>query len=147
MTCKDHYAALGLTIDAHLFEPDESRDLYFDLALTPWEAALGTDLNVDTLDGPVRLSVPAGTRAGGKLCLPGHGLAMDPVGHSPRGDLFAVVHIDVPPRLSVHEQALFSELAATSTFNPRHSAERSPQSKPQGSRKHTAPTRHTEKVS
>jgi curved DNA-binding protein len=98
-----------------VFRPDH-HDLYFDLALTPWEAALGAELQVPSLDGPVLLTVPPGMRSGRKLRLRGRGLLPD---HS---DLYAIVHIDVPATLSDRERELYQELARVSTFNPRASA-------------------------
>jgi curved DNA-binding protein len=95
-----------------VFRPDH-HNLYFDLALAPWEAVLGADVEVPTLDHPVLLSVPPGTRAGQKLRLRGRGLAAD------QSDLFAIVHIDVPRTLSARERELFQELAKVSSFNPR----------------------------
>lgn len=98
-----------------VFRPDK-HDLYFDLVITPWEAALGADLEVPTLDGPVLLTVPAGTRWGRKLRLRGRGLTH---AKEVRGDLYAVVHIDIPEVLSERERALYQEMAGISTFNPR----------------------------
>jgi curved DNA-binding protein len=95
-----------------IFRPDHL-DLYFDLTLTPWEAALGAEIEVPTLDTPVLLTVPPGTRSGRKLRLRGRGLAAD---HS---DLYAMVRIDVPSTLSPRERELFQELAKVSSFNPR----------------------------
>lgn len=94
----------------------EHHDLYFDLVLSPWEAALGCELEVPTLDASVMLTVPALTRAGRKLRLRGRGLATPGGGH---GDLYATVRIDVPDTLSERERALFQELASVSRFNPR----------------------------
>lgn len=91
----------------------DHHDLYFDLALAPWEAALGAEVEVPTLDQPVLLTVPPGTRSGRKLRLRGRGLA---AGHS---DLYAIVHIDVPTTMSTREKELFQELAKVSRFNPR----------------------------
>ena len=98
-----------------LFRPDR-HDLYFDLALAPWEAALGAEIEVPTLDGAVLLTVPPGTRSGRKLRLRGRGLANGRGGH---GDLYAVAHIDVPASLTPEERQLFEQLAATSRFQPR----------------------------
>lgn len=94
------------------FRPDR-HDLYFDLVLTPWEAALGGEVEVPTLDEPVLLTIPPGTRSGRKLRLRGRGLAAQ---HS---DLYAIVHIDVPATLSARERELFQELAKVSSFKPR----------------------------
>jgi curved DNA-binding protein len=95
-----------------VFRPD-GLDLYFDLALAPWEAALGAEVEVPTLDGPVLLTVPAGTRFGRKLRLRGRGLA------DGRSDIYAIVHIDQPTTLTEPERALYLELARISHFNPR----------------------------
>ena len=94
----------------------DRHDLYFDLALAPWEAALGAEVEVPTLDGPVLLTVPAGTRSGRKLRLRGRGLA---TGHGSRGDLYALVHVDVPASLTPRERELFEELSRVSRFAPR----------------------------
>lgn len=110
---------LHITLAPHqVFRPDH-HDLYFDLALTPWEAALGAEVEVPTLDGPVVLTVPPGTHSGRKLRLRGRGLAD---GRSGRGDLYAAVRIDVPAHLTERERELFGELAKTSHFNPREPA-------------------------
>ena len=98
-----------------VFRPDR-HDLYFDLALAPWEAALGAEVEAPTLEGPVLLTVPPGTRPGRKLRLRGRGLAN---GHGGRGDLYAVAHIDVPEVLTDRERELFGQLAGESRFNPR----------------------------
>jgi curved DNA-binding protein len=98
-----------------VFRPDQ-HDLHFDLALAPWEAALGAEVEVPTLDGPVLLTVPPGTRSGTKLRLRKRGLANGRGGH---GDLYATVHIHVPTTLTDRERDLFKELAGASRFNPR----------------------------
>lgn len=98
-----------------LFRPD-GHDLYLDLPLAPWEAALGATLEVPTLAGTVHLKVPAGTLAGRKLRLAKRGL---PRPHGEPGDLFAIVQIMVPPALTERERKLYEELAADSTFDPR----------------------------
>ena len=96
----------------------DRHDLYFDLALAPWEAALGAEIEVPTLDEPVLLTVPALTHSTRKLRLRGRGLAN---GRGGRGDLYAVVHIDMPTSLSERERELYQELARVSSFNPRAS--------------------------
>jgi len=98
-----------------IFRPDQ-HDLYFDLVLSPWEAALGGDVQVPTLDGPVLLTVPAGTSSGRKLRLRGRGLNHTSQG---RGDLFALVGIATPFPLSTRERELFEQLASDSRFQPR----------------------------
>lgn len=94
----------------------QARDVSVDLPLSPWEAALGTSAAVDVPDGETKVSVPAGTSSGQRLRLRGRGLP-NPRGEP--GDLYAVVMIMVPARLSRKERHLFEELAATSSFDPR----------------------------
>jgi curved DNA-binding protein len=108
---------LNIELLAHeLFRP-AGHDLYIDLPLAPWEAALGATVAVPTLAGPVHLKVPAGTLAGQKLRLAKRGL---PRPNGDPGDLFAIAQIVVPPKLSDRERELFTELAAGSTFDPRN---------------------------
>jgi len=93
-------------------------DLYHDLHLTPWEAVLGTTVDLPTLDGTVSLKIPPGTVAGRRLRLHGKGL---PVAGGTRGDLYAVVSIQVPTHPPPAQEALWKQLAAKSSFNPRQS--------------------------
>ena len=108
---------LHIDLAPHKVFRADGHDLYFDLALAPWEAALGAEVQVPTLDAPVLLTVPPLTRAGRKLRLRGRGLAD---GHGGSGTLYAVVVIDVPAALSDEERKLFESLAKVSTFNPRN---------------------------
>jgi len=92
------------------------RNIHVDLKLAPWEAALGATVPVATPGGETKVTVPPGSSSGRRLRLRGQGMP-DPAGHP--GDLFAEIKIMVPPRLSDRERELFSELAASSTFDPR----------------------------
>ena len=94
----------------------QGRDVSVDLPLSPWEAALGTSVAVDIPGGEAKVTVPAGTSSGQRLRLRGRGL---PNPRGKPGDLYAMVMIMVPARLSRKERHLFEELAATSSFDPR----------------------------
>jgi curved DNA-binding protein len=94
----------------------EGRDLHLELPVTPWEAALGATIPVDTPGGEVKVRVPPGSSSGRRLRLRGQGMP-NPRG-SP-GDLFAEVRIMVPSRLHHRERELFEELARVSNFDPR----------------------------
>lgn len=107
---------LNIALHPHPLFRASGHDLYLDLPLAPWEAALGASVEVPTLAGAVTLKVPAGTRSGQQLRLAGRGL---PKPHGGSGDLFAIAQIAVPSVLSERERALFRELADASTFNPR----------------------------
>jgi curved DNA-binding protein len=95
----------------------EGRDLFVDLPVAPWEAALGAEVPVPTLDGSARVKVPAGSSSGRRLRLRGQGLPDSGGGQG--GDLYAVVMIHVPKKLTRRERELFEQLASTSKFNPR----------------------------
>jgi curved DNA-binding protein len=91
-------------------------DLYHDLELAPWEAVLGATVHIRTLDGTVSLKVPPGTVAEKQFRLRGKGL---PAGDGARGDLYAIVSIEVPSQLTTEQKHLWEQLAAKSSFNPR----------------------------
>jgi curved DNA-binding protein len=91
-------------------------DLYYDLHLAPWEAVLGATVDIPTLDGTVSLKVPAGTVAEQQLRLRGKGL---PAGNGMRGNLYAIVSIQVPAHLTPEQRSLWEQLAVRATFNPR----------------------------
>lgn len=92
------------------------RDLYVDLPLAPWEAALGTSVSVTTPGGPATVRVPPGTSSGRRLRLRGRGL---PHPRGTPGDLFAEVRVVVPADLSAEERELYQQLAQESSFDPR----------------------------
>jgi curved DNA-binding protein len=94
----------------------DGRDLFVELRLAPWEAALGTSVAVDTPGGEVKVKVPGGTSSGRRIRLAGRGLP-NPKGKP--GDLYAEARIMVPPRLSRAERRLFEQLGAESNFDPR----------------------------
>jgi curved DNA-binding protein len=92
------------------------RDISVHLPVTPWEAALGASVAVETPGGEAKVKVPAGTSSGRRLRLRGRGM---PNTRGKPGDLYAEVRIMVPPQLSEEERRLFEQLAAVSTFDPR----------------------------
>jgi curved DNA-binding protein len=94
------------------------RDIYVDLPVTPWEAALGAMVPLTTPGGEAKVRVPPGSSSGRRLRLRGEGMP-NPRG-SP-GDLYAEVRIVVPPKPTDRERELFEQLAAESTFDPRRS--------------------------
>ena len=94
----------------------EGRDVYVELPLAPWEAALGTTAAVETPDGEAKVKVPAGTSSGRRLRLRNRGL---PNPRDGAGHLYAEARVMVPGHLSQEERRLLTELAATSDFDPR----------------------------
>jgi len=94
-------------------------DIYFDLPVAPWEAALGATVTAPTPDGSVQLSVPPNSLQGRKLRLKGKGMS----GKVP-GDLYAVVTIALPPSASDPERAAYGAFARTfAAYNPRAALE------------------------
>jgi len=94
-------------------------DLHYGLDLAPWEAVLGTTVSVPTLDKPVKVRVPAGTNNGQQLRVRGRGLPKGRDGE--RGDLYVVVNVQLPSKLSQDERELWEKLSHVSHFNPRQS--------------------------
>jgi curved DNA-binding protein len=86
----------------------EGSDLVHEVKLPAWQAALGGELRVPTLEGQVRLKIPAGTQGEQRFRLRGHGL---PTAGGTRGDLFVVTQIQIPKKLSERERKIWSELA------------------------------------
>ena len=107
---------LTVELQPHPLYRVSGHDLYLDLPVAPWEAALGASVEVPTPGGNVQMKIPPGTPAGQALRLAGRGLPRPKEGS---GDLYAVVRIVLPETLTDAERASFRELAAVSTFAPR----------------------------
>jgi curved DNA-binding protein len=95
----------------------QGADLYHELDLTPWEAALGANVKVPTLDGHVTVKIPPGTNTGQTLRLRNRGLPRGTTGR--RGDLLVVAQVRVPTETTPEERELWKRLAQVSTFKPR----------------------------
>ena len=95
----------------------KGNDLYTDLCLTPWEAALGTRVNVQSIDDETKVYIPQGIQSGEKIRIPSKGYKN---GQGTRGDLVAEVKVMVPKQLSEQEKAMFEKLNEISSFNPRN---------------------------
>lgn len=91
-------------------------DLVTDLFLSPWEAALGKRVNIDSIDDSISLYIPPGIQSGEKLRIHQKGYKD---GRGSRGDLIAEVKTVVPKRLTEDEKELFEKLKVVSKFNPR----------------------------
>lgn len=93
-----------------LFERDDS-DIYLELPITITDAVLGAKVDVPTLFGPVKLSIPAGSKTGDKHRLKGKGL--DSPNSSRKGDMYVILDIQVPTKLSKEQKKLFEALKDT----------------------------------
>jgi curved DNA-binding protein len=100
-----------------LFRPD-GRDVHYELAVTPWEAALGTEVEVPTLGGGVKLKVPPNSQSGGKLRLKGRGLPGEPP-----GDQIVTLKVVLPRADTPERRALYQKMAETMAFDPRSATE------------------------
>lgn len=95
----------------------DGRDVYVDLPLAPWEAALGATVAADTPAGTVELTIPPNSAAGRKLRLKGKG-----VPGKEAGDLYAVLSIVLPPADSDAARQAYRALQESFAFNPRTSS-------------------------
>jgi curved DNA-binding protein len=107
---------LLIVLEPHPLYKVRGHDLEIEVPLAPWEAALGAQVEVPTLDGRVTMKVPPGSNGGQKLRLGGKGLPKPDGG---AGDLYAALDIVVPSTLSDAERKLFEDLRSVSKFNPR----------------------------
>ena len=94
-------------------------DLYYSLDLAPWEAVLGTRIVISTLQDRVSVKIPPGANTGQQLRVRGRGLTNGQSGE--KGDLFVVINIVVPERVTEEERELWNNLSRISNFNPRNS--------------------------
>jgi curved DNA-binding protein len=94
----------------------DGRDLYLDLPVAPWEAALGASVKAPTPGGVVDLKIPAGSHAGTKLRLKGRGMPA-----SPAGDFYVVLQIALPPASDEKAKTAYRVLSEAMPFNPRAS--------------------------
>ncbi|WP_166422961.1 DnaJ C-terminal domain-containing protein [Paraglaciecola sp. 20A4] len=93
----------------------QGHDLIITLPIAPWEATLGADITVPTLDGKVKMTIQPNSQSGQKLRIKGKGLKRK----SGSGDLYAVLKIVNPPNSNDKADSLWKELAKANTFNPR----------------------------
>jgi len=101
------------------FAPDplfkvEGKDVYLDLPVTPWEAALGASVKAPTPEGAVMLKIPPGSTKGRTMRLKGKGIP-----GSPPGDMHAVLKIETPPADTDKAKEIYRQMERELPFNPR----------------------------
>jgi curved DNA-binding protein len=101
------------------FAPDprfkaEGKDVYLDLPITPWEAALGASVTAPTPEGAVILKIPPNTTKSRTMRLKGKGIP-----GNPPGDLHAVLKIELPPADTDKAKELYQQMERDLPFNPR----------------------------
>lgn len=92
----------------------DGRDLYLDLPVAPWEAALGATVKVPTLGGIVELKIPEGSVSGRKMRLKARGIP-----GKPPGDCYVILSIALPPADTDAAKDLYRKMAQELNFNPR----------------------------
>lgn len=105
----------------HAAHPDfhtEGADVFHELEIAPWQAVLGADVSVPTLDGSVKLRIPPGSSNGQQMRVRSRGLPIGKTGT--RGDFHAVLTVQLPEKLNDEERTLWEKLREVSRFNPRH---------------------------
>ena len=105
---------LEIAFNKHPLYRVSDTDIYLDLPVTPWEAALGAKVKVPTPDGSIELKIPPNSRQGSKLRLKGRGLP----GQTP-GDFFVVLQIALPPADTERAKAIYRTMQQELDFNPR----------------------------
>ena len=104
----------------HAAHPDfrtEGADVFHELDIAPWEAVLGADIPVPTLDGAVKLRIPPGSENGQQLRVRSRGLPKGKTGE--RGDFYAVLTVQLPESTNAEEKAAWEKLREVSHFHPR----------------------------
>jgi len=105
---------LEVEFKSHRYYRVEGADVYLDLPLAPWEAALGAQVNVPTPSGAIDLKIPANSKAGNKLRLKDRGIpAKTP------GDLYVVLQIALPPADNDKTRDIYRQMQEEIEFNPR----------------------------
>ncbi|MEB3829179.1 J domain-containing protein [Phormidium sp. CCY1219] len=107
---------LKITVASHEFFHLQGADIYCQLPVTPSEAVLGGAVEVPTLDGLVKMTLPAGVGQGKRLRLANKGY---PTGNGKRGDQLVEILIAVPQDISEAERELYEKLRQLETFKPR----------------------------
>ncbi len=105
---------LQIQFRKHALFRREGKDIFLDLAIAPWEAALGTNVTIDTLAGQLKLKIPEGTASGKKMRIKGRGLP-----GSTNGDQFVNVQIMTPPAVTDDDKNFYMEMQKRFDWEPR----------------------------
>ncbi len=92
----------------------DGTDVYLDLPVAPWEAALGAKVTVPIPSGDVDLKIPPGSNQGTKLRLKGKGI---PAKHA--GNLYVLLNVILPPADSKEAKSLYEQMEKEMSFDPR----------------------------
>ena len=105
---KDGDLYLNITVNEHPYYNFDGLDILCTLPVTPYEAALGTEVKIPVSDGSINVKIPAGTSSGQKLKITSQGLENKT--KTKRGDIIITVQIKFPKNISEEEKALYEKL-------------------------------------
>jgi len=108
---------LRIKVKPHPILKRKLDDIYLELPVTFYEAALGKQVDVPTIDGAAKLSIPPGVQNGTKLRLKGKGVQN--IRTKARGDQYVVVKIVMPDNIKEGDKKIFEELAESNPYDPR----------------------------
>ena len=102
---------VDIEVEPHAFFERDGDNIKLEVRVNAADAALGSELEVPTLDGPARVKMPAGTQTGDTFRLDGAGVPH--LRRAGRGDQIVTVYVATPPRLSREQRELFEQLRST----------------------------------
>ncbi len=105
---------LEVVFNPHSLFRVDGHDVYLDLPVAPWEAALGAAVKVPLPTGAVEMKIPPGSASGKKLRLKGKGIPS-----RPPGDFYVVLQLVLPPATTDKARELYRALQQETNFNPR----------------------------
>jgi len=105
---------LQIKIRKHPLFKLEGKDVYLELAIAPWEAALGATATIQTLGGLLKLKIPENSASGNKMRLKGRGLP-----GKVQGDQFVVLQIVTPPAKSDEDKKFYEDMQKKFDWSPR----------------------------
>ncbi|WP_299872199.1 DnaJ C-terminal domain-containing protein [uncultured Cocleimonas sp.] len=109
---------LQIELNKHPLFKREGKDIYLDLPIAPWEAALGTSANIKTLSGELKLKIPAGSTSGKKMRIKGRGLP-GKTSTDLSGDEYVVIQIATPPAETDKDKKFYKEMEKKFDWKPR----------------------------
>lgn len=104
---------IKINLEKHPHYKVEGKDVYLNLPVTPWEAALGAKVEIPTLKGKVKMAIAPGTQSGTKMRIKDRGLGQVP------GNQYVTIQIHTPPAHSDADKALYEKMAEQMAFDPR----------------------------
>jgi len=105
---------LEIEFNPHSIYQVQAHDVYLDIPITPWEAALGATITVPTPTGKLDVKIVAGTPNGRKMRLKGRGIPS-----KQPGDLYIITQITLPPAETDEAKEFYRKMEQEFSYNPR----------------------------